>query len=96
MGVSLGDAEDTHGAFVAEVFADTPAGKAGLKVGDLVTQLNGVEVLNSRSLVLAIGQLPPGEVVRLRVLRDGQPKDLSVTLAERPPEPSLARVPGGR
>ena len=45
--------------------------------------------------VLAVGQLPPGEVVRLSVIRDGQPKALSVTLAERPPEPSLARVPGG-
>ena len=96
MGVSLGDAEDTHGAYVAEVFANTPAGKAGLKVGDLVTQLNGVEVLDSRSLVLAVGQLPPGEVVRLGVLRDGKPQELSVTLAERPPEPSLAGAPGGR
>lgn len=89
IGVSLGDATDRDGAIVAQVFADTPAGKAGLKAGDLVTGLNGVEVADSRSLVRAIGSMSPGEVARLSVLRDGQPQELSVTLAERPPEPSL-------
>ena len=95
MGVGLGDAQD-GGVIVAEVFADTPAGKAGLKPGDLVTQLNGVAVVDSRSLVRAIGSLPPGEVVKLIVQRGGVPQELSVTLAERPPEFSLSRAPGGR
>lgn len=95
MGVGLGDAQD-GGVIVAEVFADTPAGKAGLKPGDLVTQLNGVAVVDSRSLVRAIGSLPPGEVVKLIVQRGGDTQELSVTLAERPPEPSLSRAPGGR
>ncbi|MCK6524810.1 trypsin-like peptidase domain-containing protein, partial [Myxococcota bacterium] len=89
MGVGLGDAEEGKGAIVAQVFADTPAGQAGLRAGDRVTQLNGEEVVDSRSLVRAVGQLPPGEVVRLGVERDGATHELSVTLAERPPEPSL-------
>jgi serine protease Do len=95
MGVGLGDAEG-GGVLVAQVFPDTPAGNAGLKAGDLVMQLNGEAVTESRALVRAIGMMPPGEVVKLIVQRGGATQELSVTLAERPPEPSLTRAPGGR
>jgi serine protease Do len=76
------DAED--GALVSSVFPDTPAAKAGLERGDVVVEVDGQEIDDQTELVAAIGNKRPGEKVELRVVRAKGPKNLSVTLAERP------------
>jgi serine protease Do len=72
------------GALVADVQAGTPAEKAGVKSGDIITQLNGNAVIDFRQLRLAIAQLPPGSSVSFAYIRDGKPGTVTVKLGERP------------
>jgi serine protease Do len=74
------DMKENIGAVVTQVEPNSPGGKAGLKVGDVVTELNGKAVNDSGQLQMEIGQKRPGSAVNLKVLRDGKSIDLSVTL----------------
>jgi len=71
---------DTKGALVNGLVADSPAGRAGLEVGDVIRSVNGTEIKAATELPPMIGMLPPGTKVRLGILRDGKPKDVTVTL----------------
>jgi 2-alkenal reductase len=66
------------------VVAGTPAAKAGLKDGDIITAIGGVKLDSNTSLRAALMQHKPGEAVQLQVLRDGKTMDFDVTLATRP------------
>jgi serine protease Do len=79
------------GAAIANVEAGTPADKAGLKTGDVITALNGENVADMAQLRLRIASFAPGTTVHLRAYRDGQARDVAVTLAERPADKDLAR-----
>ncbi|MBV9339380.1 MAG: Do family serine endopeptidase [Acidobacteria bacterium] len=68
------------GAVVTEVEPDSPAGKAGLKVGDVITELDGAAVDNAGQLQVEVGQKRPGTTIRLNVFRDGKSVTLPVTL----------------
>ncbi|MBN2629277.1 MAG: Do family serine endopeptidase [Rhodobacteraceae bacterium] len=76
------------GALIAEVSADTPAAKAGLKRGDIVTAVNGTAVEAPRDLTRLIATAQPGSEVGLTVLRKGAPTDLSVVLGTRSEQPA--------
>ncbi len=82
------------GVLIGDVAPDGPAAKGGLQKGDVVTELNGEPVTSSNDLKLKIARLAPGSVARLKVYRDGQPRDISVTLAELPEKPP-ERAGGG-
>jgi serine protease Do len=79
-----------NGALVTTVDPDSPAGKAGFKEGDFVTEFNGQKVKDMRQLRLLVAQSAPGRKVTLRILRDGKEKTLSAALGEMPKE-GLAR-----
>jgi serine protease Do len=79
-----------NGALVTTVDPESPAGKAGFKEGDFVTEFNGQKVKDMRQLRLLVSQTAPGRKVTLRLLRDGKEKTLAVTLGEMPKE-ELAR-----
>jgi serine protease Do len=76
--------EEGGGALVVSVDPDTPAGKAGLRHGDVVLEVDGREVRETRDLIDYVSSRPPGEKVRLTVLRDGKRTGIDVTLGERP------------
>ena len=76
--------KDTRGALVSDAQPDTPAAKAGIKPGDIVTKVNGQEVKDARDLSRRISSLAPGASVKITVLRDGKEKDFSVSLAKLP------------
>ena len=76
--------EDTTGALISQVEANTPAEKAGLKSGDVITGLDGKKVADARALRLSISEMSPGSKVTLKVLRDGKERDVAVTLGELP------------
>jgi serine protease Do len=78
------DMKDTKGALVSDVSPNSPAEKAGLKSGDVIVEFNGKPVLDSRHLKLAVGATAPGTKARVKVLRDGNTKNLTVTLKELP------------
>jgi serine protease Do len=74
----------TKGALVGGVPAQSPAAKAGLESGDIITQFNGATVVGARELKLAVAQHKPGEKADLRVLRNGAEKSFTVTFGEQP------------
>jgi serine protease Do len=73
---------NTHGIALANVIADGPAAKAGLKVGDVITAVNGTPVDDVNSFRLQVAGFAPGTTVHLKVDRNGQTMDLAVTLTE--------------
>ena len=85
------------GALVSDVTPDGPGAKAGLQRGDVITAVNGQPVNSNNDLRLQIAQMAPGTVVHLKVLRNGQSRDVAVTLGELPQEASRGATgqPGG-
>jgi serine protease Do len=75
-----------RGALVAEPQPDSPAVKAGIVAGDVITAVNGEEVKDARDLAKKIGAAAPGTSVKLTVLRNGSEKQLTLTLGELPAE----------
>jgi serine protease Do len=72
------------GALVSDVQPDSPAAKAGIKSGDVVTSVDGQPVTSASRLSLAVGETPPGTRVTLDILRDGEARKVSVTSVTRP------------
>ena len=71
------------GVLIGEVEADSPAAKAGLQVGDIVTAADGEKIEAPYDLSRAIHGKKAGDTVKLDVLRDKSVKHLSATIAER-------------
>lgn len=71
------------GVLVSEVGADSPAAKAGIQVGDIITQADGDRVDSARDLSRAVREKKTGDKVRLQVLRDRRAQEVTVTLEER-------------
>ena len=72
------------GVMVTEVFAEGPADKAGLKRGDLITEIDGREVFDETGLKFLAATRSPGEVSKLKVLKGGAFDAVNVTLAPPP------------
>lgn len=68
------------GAVVSQVEPDSPAAKAGLKIGDVITELNGKTVNDAGELQVAVGQKQPGTKLDLTVMRDGKSQQIPVSL----------------
>ncbi len=71
-----------EGALVAEVTPDSPAAKAGLENGDLITSFDGKPVADSRALPRVVAETPIGKTVSLQILRKGSKQDLRITVAK--------------
>lgn len=71
------------GILVSSVEADGPAGKAGLRAGDVIVKLGTKTIEDSRDLHRALDAADPGSEVTVQVVRDGRPVDLKVTLGGR-------------
>ena len=74
--------ENNEGAVVTQVEDGSPAAKAGLKVGDVITELDGQKVSDASQLQIEVGQKEPGSSIKLGVLRDGKTIGVPVTLEE--------------
>ncbi len=83
MGVRIGDGPN-GGAEVGRVYAGTPADKAGLKKGDVITAWNGKSILNADALTAYVTQSHPGDSVTITVRRAGATKHLTLTLGVQP------------
>jgi len=81
---------EARGAFVYGVFKGSPAEKAGLQPGDLITRVDGVALKDSSDLLLTIGNLTPGRRVELELVRTGSTQRLSLQVAARADEKQLA------
>ena len=83
----------SQGALVAEPQANSPAAKAGIKAGDVITQVNGEAVKDSRELAKKIGAMQPGSKVQLTVLQNGSEKSVTVDLGTLPATKEARAVP---
>ncbi|MBV9769597.1 MAG: DegQ family serine endoprotease [Bryobacterales bacterium] len=73
---------NAHGVAVAQVEPKSPAQKGGLKVGDVITAVNGTPVDDVNAFRLQVAGFAPGTTVHLKVARNGQTMDLPITLSE--------------
>jgi serine protease Do len=80
------------GALVAQVMPHTPAAKAGVKTGDVITTYNGHAIASSRDLPRLVAATPIGQTATLQVLRDGKPLTLTAQIAELPEPQQLAEA----
>jgi serine protease Do len=78
--------KDSKGALVAEPLADSPATKAGILAGDVITAVNGEAVKDARDLVKQVGGMAPGATVKLTIWRKDAEQSISLTLGEMPRE----------
>ncbi|MCA6111711.1 S1C family serine protease [Bradyrhizobium cenepequi] len=87
---SLG-ANNLRGAIVARVQDNSPAAKAGLKGGDVITSAGGEPVKNANELTKKIHAMAPGSSIQLATVRHGKENSLNVTLGQLPDQPKSSR-----
>ena len=78
---------EQNGVLVGGVIENSPAGKAGLKQGDIITEVEGKTINSASELVRVIGRTPVGKKVEIKIFRDGKEKVLTVKIGERPSKP---------
>ncbi|MGB7556723.1 MAG: Do family serine endopeptidase [Candidatus Korobacteraceae bacterium] len=76
------DMKDNDGAVVTQVEPDSPGAKAGLRVGDVITELDGKKVTDAGQLQMEVGEKRPGTQITLQVMRDGKSVSVPLTLEE--------------
>ena len=89
-----------RGAMVQDVNADSPAERAGLRVYDVIVDVEGRDISTNNDLIRDISQRLPGTITRVQVVRDGRRLTIPIRLTERPQsratEDAAGAVPGGR
>jgi len=79
--LGLGDAK---GLLVAQILRNGPADKAGIKPGDVIQKVNGIEATAARVMVDLVADIEPGDDVEIALTRDGKSKNIKVEVVERP------------
>ncbi|MGP8243526.1 MAG: trypsin-like peptidase domain-containing protein [Bryobacteraceae bacterium] len=74
---SFGLTGEPRGALVANVAPDSPAAHAGIERGDIVLDLNGAPITDSRDLSFKVSMMAPGAPVKLRIFRNGKEQDIA-------------------
>ena len=82
------DDSNASGGVVTQVEPDSPGAKAGLQIGDVITEIDGQKVSDAGELQVLVGQKQPGTKIMLKVLRDGKSMDIPVTLDAMGKNPS--------
>jgi serine protease Do len=74
--------KNAAGAIVSQVTPDSPASRGGVETGDVITQLNGQDMVNGSALQVAVSELAPGTKIALGVIREGKFVTLNLTVGE--------------
>jgi serine protease Do len=86
---------DMKGVLVGDVSPSGPAQKSGIKRGDIILDVNGKPMADSRELRMSISMMKADASVKLRILRDGNQSDMTVTLGDLPDQKEQANVEEG-
>jgi putative serine protease PepD len=84
LGVQISDTADDTGAQVSRVVSGSPADKAGLQVGDVVTAIDGKTISTSDDLTALVATYQPGDKATVTIKRNGATKTLDLTFGQRP------------
>jgi serine protease Do len=82
-----------EGALVDQPSPHSPAAEAGIKAGDVITEVDGQPIKDPRTLVQKITNDAPGTRIKLTVLRDNESKTVDLTLAEMPRQEQASAAP---
>ncbi|MFZ5996109.1 MAG: DegQ family serine endoprotease [Nitrospirota bacterium] len=82
--------KDEKGVLLVDVVEGGPADKGGLKRGDVITEYDGKKITDPFHFKNMVAATKPGAVVQVRVIRNGSPLTLGVTIGELPLEPQVA------
>jgi serine protease Do len=82
--------KNKEGVLVTDVFKDDPADKAGIKVGDVITEINGKQIKDTHDLLMTTAALHIGEKAIIKVFRDGKTISFTTVVAERKDKPEIA------
>jgi serine protease Do len=85
---------ETKGVLISDVLADSPARRARLERGDVIIEFDGRTVENPTQFRNLVAQTPIGKKAHIRLIRNGQIKELDVTIAEQPKTMAQAESPG--
>jgi Do/DeqQ family serine protease len=75
--------ENARGALASQVFLGSPADTGGIRPGDFITHVNGREARNVQQLMMAVGDLRPGDRATFTVIRDRAARDIQVRIEAR-------------
>ena len=89
---------DSRGALITQVLEGSPADKAGIEVGDVITAFNDSPINQSSDLPPLVGSLTPGTKAKVKLIREGKPREETVVLTELEEDQAaaspVAPVPG--
>jgi serine protease Do len=75
-----------QGALVSKIIAGSPSEKAGIQIGDIITEFNGQQIETSGELPPLVGMTPIGDKATVKIIRQGETKTLPVTIGLLPEE----------
>jgi putative serine protease PepD len=84
LGIHVGDATNGAGALIGSVTANSPASKAGLKAGDVITRFDSTPITSADGLTAAVTAHAPNDKATVTVNRNGKSMQIDVTLGIRP------------
>jgi serine protease Do len=87
--------KDMKGVLVGDVSPEGPAKRSGVQRGDVILQINGKTMEDSRELRNTVSMMDPNATVTLKLMREGSPKDLTVKLGELPTDKEQAKTGEG-
>jgi serine protease Do len=85
--------EEKEGALISQVFEGSPAEKAGLKVGDIVVEIDGKKIKSSQDVVREVLKKQVGQKIEITIIREGKRMEVAVTTTEMRPEATGQRTP---
>lgn len=72
------------GVLIVNLYLESPAYRAGLRPGDVLTHLDDLQLATAQQALAAVATMPPGKRVRIRGLRGGEPFEIAAKVEERP------------
>ena len=84
---------DRRGALIGDVDPQGPAAKSGIQSADVIVEINGKPIADSRELRLLVSAMKPGSQLNMRVLHNGETRNVTLTLGEMPVKESAKNEP---
>lgn len=78
------DLQVDSGVYVVQIYTDSPAAKAGLREGDVITMLESKEIKNMTQLITGLYEHRPGDTITLSIIRDSKELEMEIVLEEMP------------